>query len=96
MAIKNRALILSTLPGAPPTSMADLWWLWGRTGVYVENTTGGLPMRKLIPVRQLLEDAEERGVDTDFMLVDPADICSVDPDELPIDSEQNPESEIPD
>ena len=46
-------------------------------------------MRKLVPIEQLLEQAEQDGLDTSHMLVDPDDVCSINPDELDLDSDQD-------
>jgi len=52
-------------------------------------------MRRLVPLRQLIEDAEENGEDVAHMVVDPDDVCSVNPDELDDqeDLEENPDEE---
>jgi cytosine/adenosine deaminase-related metal-dependent hydrolase len=42
----------------------------------------GLSMRKLVSVQRLLEEAERDGSDSAYLMVDPDDVCSVDPDEL--------------
>ena len=47
-------------------------------------------MRKLVSVRQLVEDAEEDGKDPTYIMVDPDDLCEIDPDEL-ADIEENPD-----
>jgi len=47
-----------------------------------------LAMRRLVPLRQLIDEAEERGDDSD-LLVDPDDVFMV-PDEL-ADEETNPD-----
>ena len=44
-------------------------------------------MKKLVPIRQLIEESEEDG---SVLFIDPDDVCSVDPDEL-ADSEENPD-----
>ena len=46
-------------------------------------------MRKLIPIEQLIEEAEQAGINVSHMLVDPDDICSVDSDELELDSDES-------
>ena len=39
-------------------------------------------MRRLVPIRRLLEDAESEGTNPDTIFVDPDDTCSFDLDEL--------------
>ena len=47
-------------------------------------------MRKLVSVQRLLEEAERDGSDSAYLMVDPEDICTIDPDEID-DLESNPE-----
>ena len=49
-------------------------------------------VRKLVPLEQAIEDAEADGHDPSHLLVDPDDICEVDPDEI-LESEENPEED---
>ena len=54
-------------------------------------------MRKLVPVQQVLDDAENHGINPAFMVIDPEDVALVDPDELDeMDEENNPLEENPD
>lgn len=39
-------------------------------------------MRRLVPIRRLIEDAEREGTDPDSIFVDPDDACAFDMDEL--------------
>ena len=48
--------------------------------------------RRLIRLEQILDDAEAEGVNPNHLLVDPDDICQIDPDEI-LDSEENPEED---
>ena len=43
--------------------------------------------RKLIPLEQVIEDAENEGTNPNHLLVDPDDVCEVDPDELDLEEE---------
>ena len=46
-------------------------------------------MRKLVPLQQLIQEADEEGV---HYLVDPEDVCTVNPDDLD-DPEEDGEEE---
>ncbi|MFC2032695.1 hypothetical protein ACFLUS_05000 [Chloroflexota bacterium] len=46
--------------------------------------------RRLIPLEQVISDAENEGTNPSHLLVDPDDICEVDPDEL-LELEENSE-----
>ena len=46
--------------------------------------------RKLIPLEQVIEDAENEGTNPNHLLVDPDDICEVNPDEI-LDLEEESE-----
>ena len=39
-------------------------------------------MRKLVSVQRLLEEAERDGNDSAYLMVDPEDVCAIDPDDL--------------
>ena len=39
-------------------------------------------VRKLVPLERLLEDAESEGYNPSHLMVDPSDICEVDPEEI--------------
>ena len=45
-------------------------------------------MRKLVPIEQIIEEAEQDGINPNYMLVDPDDVCSVNPDELALDADE--------
>jgi hypothetical protein len=48
-------------------------------------------MRKLVPLQQLIDEAREQGLEDSVMLVDPDDVCTVNPDELEL--EENPDDD---
>ncbi|MFC2014163.1 hypothetical protein ACFLU8_04775 [Chloroflexota bacterium] len=48
-------------------------------------------MRRLVPIEQLIDDAEQEGINPSHMLVDPEDVCSVDPDDLELDEDEGEE-----
>ena len=39
-------------------------------------------VRRLIPLEQVIEDSEREGKNTAHLLVDPEDVCEIDPDEI--------------
>ena len=39
-------------------------------------------VRKLVPLEQVIEESEREGINPAHLLVDPDDICEVDPDEM--------------
>lgn len=47
-------------------------------------------MRKLVSVNQILDEAEDRGIDPERLLVDPEDVCELSADILE-NLEQNPD-----
>ena len=47
-------------------------------------------MRKLVPLKRILENAEEKGLDTDAIVCDPQQVHIVDSDDLPEPEEQEP------
>jgi len=49
-------------------------------------------VRKLVPLEQVIEDAESEGVNSNHLLVDPDDICEVDPSEI-LDLEEDQQEE---
>lgn len=55
------------------------------------NTCGDLTMRKLVPLKRILENAEEAGLDTDAIVCDPKQVHVVESDHLPELEEEEPE-----
>jgi len=49
-------------------------------------------VRKLVPLEQLMEDAEQEGLNPSHLLVDPDDVCTVDPNAI-LELEENTEQE---
>lgn len=49
-------------------------------------------VKKLIPLEQVIEDSEREGINTAHLLVNPDDICEVDPQEI-LDLEQDSEED---
>jgi hypothetical protein len=50
-------------------------------------------VRKLVPLQQLIDEAREQGLDDTVMLVDPDDVCTVNPDELELEEDLDEDQE---
>ena len=50
-------------------------------------------MRKLVPLKVILANAEEEGLDTDAIVCDPRQVHIVESDDLPEPEEEEPEEE---
>jgi len=46
------------------------------------NKRGGEIMRKLIPIEELWDQAEQSGIDPNHLMVDPDDVCEINPEDL--------------
>jgi hypothetical protein len=43
---------------------------------------GGEIVRRLIPIEELWDQAEESGIDPNHLMVDPDDVCEINPEDL--------------
>ena len=45
-------------------------------------------MRKLIPIEEIWDEAEQSGINPSHLMIDPDDVCEINPEDLELDDDQ--------